>query len=94
MGGGKVLEMESEKIYRSGVADGMSQGISQGISRGISQGISQGISDSILSVLEEYGSVPEDLRQKISNEHKIDILRSWIKLSTHVSSVDEFVNRM
>ena len=40
MGGGKVLEMESEKIYRSGVADGMSQGISQGISRGISQGIS------------------------------------------------------
>ena len=94
MGGGKVLEMESEKIYRSGVADGMSQGISQGISRGISQGISQGISDSILSVLEEYGSVPEDLRQKISNEDNIDILRSWIKLSTHVSSVDEFVNRM
>lgn len=78
MGGGKVLEMESEKIYN----------------RGLSEGVSQGISDSIIEFLGEYGEVPESLKDKINNENDITVLKTWNKLLARVSSVEEFMEKM
>lgn len=39
--GGKVLELESERLYKKGFAQGIIQGITQGITQGIPQGISR-----------------------------------------------------
>lgn len=86
MGGGKVLEMESEKIYNSGVA--------QGLSQGLSQGISQGIAESTLLILEDYGDVPDDLRKRICSELDIEMLKRWCKLASQVDSVGEFKDKM
>lgn len=78
MGGGKVLEMESERIYN----------------RGVSEGMAQGISDSIIEFLSEYGEVPESLKDRINNENDIDVLKAWNKLLARVSSVEEFMEKM
>ena len=78
MGGGKVLEMESEKIYNSGVA----------------QGLSQGIVESTLLILEGYGDVPDDLRERICSEQDIEMLKRWCKLASQVDSVGEFKDKM
>ena len=86
MGGGKVLEMESEKIYN--------RGVSQGLSQGLSQGIAQGISDTIIEFLSEYGTVPENVKERIIAEDDIDILRQWNKLAARASSIEEFVEKM
>ena len=110
MGGGKVLEMESEKIYNRGVSQGLeqglsqglsqgleqglSQGLAQGLSQGLSQGIAQGISDTIIEFLSEYGTVPENVKERIIAEDDIDILRQWNKLAARVSSIEEFVEKM
>ena len=90
MGGGKVLEMESEKIYNRGV----SQGLEQGLSQGISQGIAQGISDTIIEFLSEYGTVPENVKERIIAEDDIDILKQWNKLAARALSIEEFVEKM
>ena len=90
MGGGKVLEMESEKIYNRGV----SQGLEQGLEQGLSQGIAQGISDTIIEFLSEYGTVPENVKERIIAEDDIDILRQWNKLAARTSSIEEFVEKM
>ncbi len=61
---------------------------------GRQEGIAIGISESILSLLEEIGDVPEGLRERISSEYNIDVLRRWLKLSAGVSSIESFVEEM
>lgn len=82
MGGGKVLEMESEKIYNRGVEDG------------ISKGIEQAIYESIIEFLSEYGEIPEELKEKICSEKDVNVLKGWNKLSARVTSVEEFMEKM
>lgn len=78
MGGGKVLEMESEKIY----------------SDGISQGISQGMAGSIIKFLERVGSLPDTLYNRISKETDVAVLDRWLLMAPYVSSIEEFESKM
>ena len=86
MGGGKVLEMESDKILQ--------RGIEQGISQGMSRGILEATMDSIISFLEDYGTVPEELKNEIYSQQDIDKLKKWQKLSARVSYIEEFIDKM
>ncbi len=78
MGGGKVLEMESEKIYNSGIA----------------QGISQGIAGSIIKLLKRVGQIPEDLTSRIMEETDSGVLDEWFNMALNVSSIEEFESKM
>ena len=42
--GGKVLELESDRLIQKGLELGRTQGLEQGISQGISQGLAQSVS--------------------------------------------------
>ena len=48
---------------------------------------------SILELLQEYGSVPEWLSDKIMNEPSMDILTKWLKISAKSTSIEEFVEK-
>ncbi len=78
MGGGKVLEMESEKIHNAGIA----------------QGISQGISQSIIGFLSKLGEVPDELKECIMNETNVETLTNWNMIAPYVSTFDEFKEKM
>lgn len=82
MGGGRVLELESDRILQ------------KGIERGIKQGIGQGIEQSVLSLLEDYGVVSDELKEKICSEKDIEKLKLWLKVAARVSSIEEFMERM
>lgn len=58
------------------------------------EGIEQGISQSIIEFLDEYGKVPESLKERIYNENDVDVLKRWNKLSARVTSVKEFMEKM
>ncbi len=47
----------------------------------------------ILELLQEYGTVPEWLKQKIMTEHSIPRLREWHKASAKVESIEEFLEK-
>lgn len=46
--------------------------------------------EDILDNLKELGTLTEDLVKRINNEEDISILKSWVKISARVSSLQEF----
>ena len=55
---------------------------------------SKGIAETVLTFLEVYGTVPEDVRERILSERHIEVLKNWTKLAAQVDSVEEFVSKM
>lgn len=78
--------MTFEELLRSREKDGISQGISQGIV--------QGKVEDILELLEDYGSVPKYLVEKISAQQDVETLKKWHKLAAKVTSIEEFTEKM
>lgn len=63
-------------------------------SKGKAEGITEGIAETVLTFLEVYGTVPEDVRERILSERHIEVLKNWTKLAAQVDSVGEFVSKM
>ena len=61
---------------------------------GRAEGLMAGRKYSILEALEEIGVLSEDLRTRILEETDINKLREWTKLVIHVSSIEQFVEKM
>lgn len=55
---------------------------------------SKGIAEAVLTLLEVYGTVPEDVRERILSERHLEVLKNWTKLAAQVDSVEEFVSKM
>ena len=58
------------------------------------EGIAEGKAESIIELLEEIGSIPDFLKQKISEQKDINILNKWVKLSARAETIDEFIEKM
>ena len=63
-------------------------------SQAMEQGLIRGRQEDILDILEDYGTVGEELRQKIMQETDAELLRSWHRLAGRVKSVEEFEARL
>lgn len=59
-------------------------------SEAMEEGLIRGRQESILELLEDYGSVRAELQQKIMTETDIEILKKFHKLTSKVNSVEEF----
>ena len=51
----------------------------------------QGRRKSILELLEDCGTVPEELREKIVRQWDEELLKKWLKYAAKASSVEEFL---
>ena len=58
------------------------------------EGIAEGKAESIIELLEEIGSIPDFLKQKISEQKDINILNKWVKLSARAETIDEFIEKI
>lgn len=70
------------------------EGIARGIEEGIAKGKARGKAEDILELLEDYGSVPEQLAEEISSQQDLDILKKWLKLAAQAKSIEEFTEKM
>ena len=59
-----------------------------------SKGRIEGVAETVLTLLEVYGTVPEDVRERILSERHLEVLKNWTKLAAQVDSVEEFVSKM
>ena len=66
----------------------------EGINEGIEQGKEQGMTLAIITVLRKKGDVSMSLKEKINKEKNVDVKESWLELTTEVSSVEEFEEKM
>lgn len=83
---GKVVNHEARIILDAGRKEGKA--------KGRKEGQAQGRAESIVEILEEYGTVPEEIRKKILAEKEIDQLKKWLKLSVKEKSVEQFIEKM
>ena len=61
---------------------------------GIEQGILHGKTEAVLELLEDIGKVPDSLRQTVSEQHDLQILKNWHKLAAKSDSIEDFERRM
>ena len=54
------------------------------------EGIVQGKQESIIEWLEEYGEIPQRLQDRIKKEEDVQVLKTWNKLATKVTTIEEF----
>ena len=58
------------------------------------EGRAEGHATSVLSLLEDKGTIPKDLQDKILCEKDMDLLQKWLKLAAKAESIEQFQNGM
>jgi len=58
------------------------------------EGKIEGKIEAIFELLEELGTIPENMREVISKEMDLEKIKSWHKLAARVNSIDEFLKEM
>ena len=58
------------------------------------EGRAEGKAESILLLLQDIGSVPDGLRNKILKEQDMEILLKYLKLAARVDSIADFAKEM
>ena len=56
------------------------------------EGRAEGRAESIIDLLEDCGTVSDDLKRRIMEENNFKVLKSWLKLAVRVKNVEEFVS--
>ena len=54
----------------------------------------EGKIESILELLEDFGTVPEEIVDRLKNETDLDKIKAWNKLAARADSIQEFVEHM
>ena len=57
---------------------------------GMEAGKAMGHAEATLDLLEEIGTIPEELRERILSQKDLDILKAWHRLAARAKSVEEF----
>ena len=60
----------------------------------ISNAIAEGKAESIVDLLEKYGTVQDKLKEEIFKQKDLQILKEWLKLAVKVESVEEFAQQI
>ena len=66
----------------------------KGRQEGRADGKVAGKAESVLEILEEYGEVPDELRDRVLAQSDLEILKSWLKVANKVGSIEEFVEKI
>ncbi|MBQ6695916.1 MAG: hypothetical protein IJN16_04355, partial [Lachnospiraceae bacterium] len=61
---------------------------------GYVEGKAEGKAESLLEILEELGTITDDLRERIQRETSLEQLKQWIKTAAKVENLEEFINKM
>lgn len=79
-----------EQIIRDEKEDAREEGLAEGRVEGRAQGRAQ----AVLELLEDLGSIPEDVQTRILAESDLEILRVWNKVAAKSDSIEQFLQNM
>ena len=94
---GMIMQVETERRMQS-MCNLSEVFIEKGIQKGIQQGIRQGALNqsrqAILDLLEDLGTIPEDILVAVQGEEDMETLRIWHKAAARTESMAGFRERM
>ena len=93
-----IFEYDEEAVFEIVRKDEYEKGLQEGIEKGQKVGHQEGIiagkAEDILELLEDIGTIPNELRERISNEKDIVKLNQWLKQAAKAESIEEFMSKM
>jgi hypothetical protein len=61
------------------------------VERFMEEGKIEGKAEDVIAFLEDYGEIPKWLEVKIREEHDVEKLKEWLKISARAGSMEEFL---
>lgn len=58
------------------------------------EGKAEGKAETVIDFLEELGTIPADLHERILNETNLETLSKWVKLAAKADSIDQFLKEI
>lgn len=58
------------------------------------EGKQEGKAEAVLELLEDLGTVPQELKKIILEQSDLDVLRRWLKLAAKAATIEEFKEKM
>ena len=83
--------MEEENILLArGRKEGLEEGKAEGKAEGLVEGEVKGKTECILELLEELGSVSEELCKRITSQTDLEVLKTWLKYAAKAENIEAF----
>lgn len=79
--------MEDERVL---LERGREEGKAEGLAEGKAKGLAEGKAESILELLEDLGTISDELRERISLETDLATLKMWHKAAAKAESLEAF----
>ena len=79
--------------YEEGHASGLREGHASGLREGHASGLQEGRASDVLTILEQKGTVPADLRERILSQRDEAILKKWLLVAASVEDIMTFRER-
>ena len=89
-----IFEYDEEAHMKSIREEAYDEGKVDDVNEGKTAGRIIGKAEDILELLEDYGQIPQKLRDRIHAEKNLDVLKQWHKLAARAASLEEFVDKM
>lgn len=86
--------MTVEEWIKDEVMEAREEFRAEGRAEGLAEGRTEGKAGLILELLEDIGSVPENLKEDIRTQRASEVLKRWARLAARVTSIEEFQKEM
>ena len=60
----------------------------------LAEGVVTGKAQSVMELLEDLGTVPDEIKEKILNEKNPESLNEWLKATAKADSIEEFLTKI
>lgn len=87
-------ELHKQTLLEEGYEKGLERGLEQGLECGRREGMTEGKVRDILELLDDFGKIPEDIRQRIQSERDLETLTKWLKTAAKTESIEQFLANM
>ena len=76
--------------YEEGHAEGHASGLREGRAEGHASGLQEGRASDVLTILEQKGTVPADLRERILTQKDETVLKQWLLAAASAGDIENF----
>ena len=76
--------------HASGLREGHASGLREGREEGHTSGLQEGRASAVLTILEQKGTVPDDIRDRILSQNDEAVLKEWLLAAASAEDIEIF----
>ncbi|MGN0280078.1 MAG: hypothetical protein ACI4C4_12055 [Lachnospiraceae bacterium] len=88
------VEKYERTIKKEGYEAGRADGHASGLREGHASGLQEGRASDVLTILEQKGTIPTDLRERILSQKDETVLKQWLLAAASARDIENFREKM